>query len=120
MLTLSYDNIIANPTLINKYIKAYSTPNYLINVHDDDTLGFAISISSALFIISILLIIFVKYSCKDCVSVSKLVTENVITFMFVGMVEFWFFTNYAFKFVPAAPSLLISSAFDTVKELVSK
>jgi len=120
ILILNYDNIITKPTYLNKYIKAYSTPNYLINIHDDDTMGFALSISGALFIISILLIGFVKYSCKDCVNVSKLVTENVITFIFVGIVEFWFFTHYAFKFVPAPPSLLVSSSLDNVKEIINK
>jgi len=120
LIIMIQTDVIENPTFINKYIKEYNSPNYLINVHNDDIISIAKSLSLIFFIISILLIIFVKYSCNDCINVTKLVSENVITFIFVGIVELWFFQNYAFKFVPAAPSLLISSSFDTVKQIVSK
>ena len=119
IITIQTD-VIENPKLINKYIKEYNSPNYLINVHNNDIVSIAKSISLIFFIISILLIIFVKFSCNECINVTKLVSENIITFIFVGIVELWFFQNYAFKFVPAAPSLLISSSFDTVKQLISK
>ena len=119
IITIQTD-VIENPTLLNKYIKEYNTPNYLINVHNDDIITIAKSLSLIFFIISILLIIFVKYSCNECINVTKLISENIITFIFIGIVELWFFQNYAFKFIPAAPSLLINSAFNTVKELVSK
>jgi len=45
--------------------------------------------------------------------------ENVITFFFVGIVEIVFFLNIALKFVPAPPSLIITSLFSSLKKLIN-
>jgi hypothetical protein len=45
--------------------------------------------------------------------------ENVITFFFVGIVEIVFFLNIALKFVPAPPSLIITSLLSSLKKIIN-
>jgi hypothetical protein len=42
--------------------------------------------------------------------------ENLITFILVGIFEYMFFTNVAIKFIPAPPSLLFKSMFESLKK----
>jgi len=111
---------IINPgnikTILDNYIKQYSNPNYIINIHDNDIIFYSKYISIIFLIISAILITVVKISCPTCLNVTKLLTENVLTFTFVGGIEYWFFMNYAMHFIPAPPSLLFSSAIDAIKE----
>ena len=46
--------------------------------------------------------------------------ENIVTFLFVGIVEFWFFTNVASKFVPLGPSVLYTSFFKYISSSLDK
>jgi hypothetical protein len=108
-----------NPYVINNYIKEYSSTNFLIKEHNDDTLAHGQAIVIFLFVITALLFIILKYYYPNSVNIRKLLTENIITFIFVGMGEYWFFTTYAVKFVPAPPSLLSKSAIDTIKARMS-
>jgi hypothetical protein len=110
---LSTNNI---ETLFDNYIKQYSNPNYIINLHDNDIIFYSKYISIIFLIISAILITVVKISCPKCLNVTKLLVENVLTFAFVGGIEYWFFMNFAMHFIPAPPSLLFSSAVDAIKQ----
>jgi len=44
--------------------------------------------------------------------------ENVITFFFIGIIEIVFFLNIALKFVPAPPSLIITSLLSSLKKII--
>jgi hypothetical protein len=44
--------------------------------------------------------------------------ENVIIFACVGVIEYLFFTKVALKFVPAPPSLLVTSLINKFKETI--
>jgi hypothetical protein len=43
--------------------------------------------------------------------------ENIITFIFVGIIEVVFFLNVALKFVPSPPSLIFTSIIDNLKKV---
>jgi hypothetical protein len=101
--------------LMDNYITEYSSPNSIISLHNSDIFSYGIYLSLILFIITFLLVIFIKYSCSSCIHLVKLFLENIITFIFVGVVEFWFFMNYAKNFNPAPPSLLTNTAIDNIK-----
>jgi hypothetical protein len=67
----------------------------------------------------ILILLTTKYNCcDDNVDLKFMVVENVITFTFVGIVEFLFFKKIASKFVPVAPSFISSHTFQTVKNML--
>lgn len=49
-----------------------------------------------------------------------IVMENIVTFVFVGMIELWFFLNVASQFIPAPPSLIFVSLFTSIKKILDK
>jgi hypothetical protein len=115
-----YDTFKSNPYILNNYIKEYSSVNYLIQKHNDDIISFGISIVIALYVITIILCITFKYYYPDSINLSKLLIENLLTFIIIGAGEYWFFMTYAKNFIPAPPSLLSKSAIDNVKNMLIK
>lgn len=50
--------------------------------------------------------------------IGYLFLENIITFIFVGLIEILFFLNVALKFVPTPPSLIVTSFINSLNELL--
>jgi hypothetical protein len=101
--------------ILDNYILEYSVPNKLIVQHNKDIVNYGINISIILLIMTIIIGLFLKYSCNKCINITKVLLENIITFSFVGAIEYWFFMTFAIKFIPAPPSTLVATAIDTVK-----
>jgi len=112
-------NSLTVPNILDNYIKEYSKPNYVINLHNENILEYGIRIIAILSFIAVFLIAVVKFSCGMCTNVTKLFIENILTFVFVGGIEYWFFMTYASKFVPAPPSLLMTTAINSIKANLS-
>jgi len=53
--------------------------------------------------------------CKENVNIKHILAENALTFTFVGIAEYLFFTHIAFKYVPVKPSVFITSFLDSMK-----
>ena len=51
--------------------------------------------------------------CKKKVPLWPILLENTITFILVGIIEFIFFTKIAVKYVPAPPTLMLKTIFET-------
>ena len=111
------DSISSN-TLLDSYIQEYSKPHYVTSLNNTSLLDNGLYVIIIFSAIAILMITTVKISCGLCTNVTKLLIENVLTFSIVGAVEYWFFMTYAAKFIPAPPSLLMSTAIDTIKTLL--
>jgi hypothetical protein len=64
-------------------------------------------------LIVIMLILFTYYLLKTknvfLEEVKYLLFENILTFIFIGVIEYFFFTRVALKFIPAPPSLIAKS-----------
>jgi len=110
----------SNPYIIQNYLKQYSKRNYVLNLHNDNVLIYGQCIIAFTYIITILFCIIFKYQYPTNINLTKLFTENIITFIFIGAGEYWFFTAYAAKFIPAQPSLLSRTAIDTIKSRLSQ
>jgi hypothetical protein len=65
-----------------------------------------IATSVTLFLILATILLVLKQSCGICVPITEILLENLISFVFIGAVEFLFFVNVAFKFVPVQPSYM--------------
>jgi hypothetical protein len=50
----------------------------------------------------------------------KLLLENGLTFIGVGLVEYYFFTQVAIKYIPVEPSYIFSSFLDNIKKKLIK
>jgi len=72
---------------------------------------------SCIFVAAILLAIILTiliFSKDGHLNIFGILRENIITFIFVGIVEYWFFTNIAIKFIPTTPSLMINTLYQSV------
>jgi hypothetical protein len=103
---------------LDRYIQEYSNPHYVTSLNNTSILDNGFYVIIIFTAISILMIATVKISCGSCINITKLIIENVLTFAFVGAIEYWFFMTYASKFVPAPPSLLMRTAIDNIKTLL--
>ena len=104
--------------------------NYYINIFNKPE-PYRTTVNTNLFnnikIINIFLVIFLVFfviillvtGLLPFSEVLQVFLENIITFLFVGMVEFWFFQNVASKFIPAPPSILFSSLFTSLKKYLN-
>jgi hypothetical protein len=109
--------LLKNNTYIFKnYLRQYSSINYLIEHHNNDIHQLGIAINVFLIFITVSLCCYFKYFYPNDINLTKLFIENIITFIFIGLGEYWFFTTYIINYIPAAPSLLSKSAIDKIKE----
>jgi hypothetical protein len=70
-------------------------------------------------LIVIMLILFTYYLLKTknitIEEIKHLLFENILTFIFIGVIEYFFFTRVALKFIPAPPSLIAKSFITELK-----
>jgi uncharacterized phage infection (PIP) family protein YhgE len=70
-------------------------------------------------LIVIMLILFTYYLIKtksvNVEEVKYLLFENMLTFIFIGVIEYLFFTRVALNFIPAPPSLIAKSFINALK-----
>lgn len=73
------------------------------------------------FLLSLIVLsnIILYKSCNQNVPLKHILTINGIIFLFVGIVEYLFFTNVAVKYVPTEPSLIITSTLNSLKKHIS-
>ena len=80
---------------------------------------------TAVFIIILLLcmigsiVLTLKFDCGKTTDIGHIFFENVAVFICIGIVEFWFFTNVAMKYIPTSPSLMVNTMLNTVKAELS-
>jgi hypothetical protein len=115
----SFVNQTANKdgqTVLDLGIDRYSKPSELVAEHNNWVKISAISVILVILFFLIIIIFVLSYSCNKCTGISSIIKENIITFMFVGIVEYLFFTQIAFKYVPAPPSTMVTTIIDTFKK----
>jgi hypothetical protein len=93
----------------------YNKPNKYIT-ESNKLIKFAAGFVILLLLCIILTIILTaKLDCGKNVNITHIIVENTLVFIFVGMVEFWFFTNIAIKYIPTSPSLMVNTLIDSLK-----
>ena len=65
-------------------------------------------------IIVVIALVLLMYQCNQCIPLKDILIENGLTFFFVGIIEYLFFTKVALNFVPTKPSLLVNTFFDDI------
>lgn len=132
--TLINDNInnyYANSTPENKKIiqlelqqanletllKIYSSPTEDRTINNSWIEKIVYTIAAILACIIVIAVLIVKANCGK-ISIIEILSENIIIFIFVGIVEFLFFTKIIIKYIPAYPSTLYNIFKDTLKNYV--
>ena len=100
---------------LDKFERAFEKPSKHVDVQNQWIKKVSFGGTMILCIMLAMLMVILSYSCNTCIPFMKLVKENLIVFSFVGAVEFLFFTRIAMKFIPAPPSLMVSTFIDTFK-----
>jgi len=107
--------MILDKSQLDKLREKYNQPSDYVKEHNKWITISAIAIS-VVGVLGLIMILYLIYnSCGKCVPLTHIITENIITFIFIGLVEYLFFVNVAFKFVPASPSLLTNSLINKFK-----
>jgi len=107
-----------NQYMMNNYLEQNSTTNQLVTINNESVLFFGTVISLSMAVLSVILMIIFKLTLENDLNISEILIENGITFTFVGIIEYWFFTTYAFKYVPMPASLVSSTTIDNIKHLL--
>ena len=79
-----------------------------------------IAIISALFTIWFVGVMYVKLATSIDISIRHLIIENTTIFLFVGVIEYLFFTYIASKYVPTDPSTIGVRVLERVKYNINK
>jgi hypothetical protein len=127
IISNSINNIFINKAnanfspIIKKFINKYPEAIPLINninpnkFNDNDKIAdvnndwlfkiiyFTIGVCIAIVIIYYLLL---RYNCNLCIPIKEILIINIIIFIFIGVIEYLFFTNIVTKYVPIKPSQL--------------
>lgn len=102
--------------IVDQILNNLSDETPVIKEHNKWITGTAIAIISILMIGVIIYVNTLSYTCCKQMNIGYIIKENIITFIFIGIVEYLFFTQIAFKYVPAPPSTLVNSLIDNFKE----
>lgn len=104
----------------DQIINNLSNKSPVITEHNKWITGTAIAIISILMIGVIIYVNTLSSTCCKQMNIGYIIKENIITFIFVGIVEYLFFTQIAFKYVPAPPSTLVNSLINNFKDSLMK
>ncbi len=103
---------------LDKLVKKFEEPSEYVLEHNRWVNLSALAISIVGVVVLGLVLYILYNTCGQCVPLRHILMENAIIFACVGVVEYLFFTRIALKFVPAPPSLLVSSLINRFKSSI--
>lgn len=76
-----------------------------------------LSVFTVLILLAIILSIILTtyFECDKKINLGSILLQNIIIFIFIGIVEYNFFTRVAAKYTPVVPSLMTTTMLDTFK-----
>lgn len=122
LINENIDSKNANIPLVLKayipyYKKIFSQPSDNPTIINNNLFNKSTQFTIFLYIIVILFIIFLFMTNSiTFYSLSAIIGENIVTFIFVGMIEYLFFTNIALKYIPILPSAIYELLIENIKK----
>ena len=119
---ISYPNI--NWNVANKIAKKIEVnaqgelPDIVAN--NKKLLWIGIGIITNLFIFVVALYIYFRFVKLYDINIGRIITHNIILFIFIGIIEYFFFTLIAAKYIPVTPDFVASTLLDRIKYKVSQ
>lgn len=108
---------IINSDAVNKMKEVYSKPHKLTTQHNSWLFTSIVSTNIAMFLLVTISTLLLIYQCDKCIPIGHVMTENIITFIFVGIVEYLFFTRVALKYIPSPPSAIVKRVLTKLKNI---
>lgn len=106
-------------TILDKLIKHFSKPTKIVEAYNKSLFKNLLCINVLLWIFFITLVMVLKYNCKKDLHIGKIIGENCIIFLFVGIIEITFFFKIALKFIPVKPSFISTQFLQSIKDELS-
>ena len=103
-----------NNQYVQKYKKRLQQQTRYVTVYNDWLFKSMYISMAGIAIIVVIVLLLLMYQCDQCIPLKDILIENGLTFFFVGIIEFLFFTKVALNFVPTKPSLLVNTFFDDI------
>jgi hypothetical protein len=95
----------SNSNILNYYATLFSKDNQAREIYNNNLINGIIHIDILLVVILFLfMIILIKLKSIRFGEIGYVILENFLTFFFVGIVEYLFFTSIAIKYIPSLPS----------------
>jgi len=70
------------------------------------------------WILFIVIIVLLQYTCNIDLNLEEVILENAITFCFVGLFEYYFFTRIANSYIPVEPSFISQEFLNSIKNKI--
>lgn len=99
--------------ITDRVIKYYDRPDKTVATNNNWLFRDMFTVTGILCVLS-LLIIMVSYLLCNKIDIKHMMLENIIIFTGIGAVEFLFFKFVATKYIPAPPSLMLTSMIDNL------
>jgi hypothetical protein len=71
-----------------------------------------------LILLTVVYPLVLKYMCGTCIPIKDIIILNITIFIFIGIIEYMFFTHVAMKFIPVKPSVITVSLLNDVKKIL--
>ena len=78
----------------------------------------AIFVIISLFLFWIGCFVYFKYKGGYGINMTKILMNNLIIFIFIGILEYWFFTRISAKYIPVTPSDVEATLIDKIRRNV--
>jgi len=105
-------------TFFNKINLNYKMDQDRLRKENNSRLHQEIILIIGFFIVLAITINFLSVKFGNCGVLKHLGIELLIVFLFVGGIEYWFFTNVASKYIPVNPDVLTTSFKEHINELI--
>lgn len=102
---------------VNNIKEVYSKPHKIMEQHNSWLFTSIIMTNVAMFLLVTISTLLLIYQCNQCIPIGHVMLENLITFIFVGFVEYLFFTRVALKYIPTPPSTIVNRVVERLKEI---
>lgn len=106
MITQKMNKFQGSPEVLQTLRKIYSQPDPVITVHNNWLFKTIKMSDGFLYVILGLTLFLIMKNCNKNIPLKEILIVNAITFTFVGIVEYMFFTHVAMNFVPTKPSMI--------------
>ena len=95
--------------------KIFDTPSEDVKRNNNKIIIATSSVIIFLILSFIVISVISYFSYGKCIDVKKIFVENTIIFLFVGLIEFFFFKYIISKYLPVQPSYVLTSITSKLK-----
>jgi hypothetical protein len=94
-----------DPDKLRHIANNFNVNSKLTDAKNNGLFKLIITINIILWIFYIIICIIIK-NIDSSFHISEIIIENLIIFIFIGIIEYYFFTKIALKFIPVVPSFI--------------